>query len=82
MRLDLLSILGLSRSGLQNNKDGTPIVSGGNNGGEITEKVRKVKFQDKPETMQPQTIINHGGSGGRQLVPGLLLVQQENSGRC
>lgn len=71
-------MLGLSRAGSPK-KDGSPVILSVVNG-ETMEKTRKVKFQDKHETMSVQS-TNHGGSGGRQLVPGLLLVQQENSGK-
>lgn len=52
-----------------------------NNNLEINEKPRKVTFQESTETLKPATpTTNQGGSAGRQLVPGLLLMQQENKG--
>lgn len=54
-----------------------------NNNPEIIEKPRKVTFQETPETLKPPPATptpTQGGSAGRQLVPGLLLMQQENKG--
>lgn len=54
-----------------------------NNNPEMNEKPRKVTFQESPETLKPPVSVpstNQGGSAGRQLVPGLLLMQQENKG--
>lgn len=62
-----------------------PSPSSENNNSENNEKPRKVTFQESPETLKPATptpttTTNQGGSAGRQLVPGLLLMQQENKG--
>lgn len=50
----------------------------------VNDKPRKVTFQDSVETVQTTTppITSHhttGGTAGRQLVPGLLLVHKEPS---
>lgn len=44
--------------------------------------MRRVKFQDgsKSTNIPTKASNNNGGSAGRQLVPGLLLVQQDNKG--
>uniref|UniRef100_A0A1L8DW07 Putative staufen n=1 Tax=Nyssomyia neivai TaxID=330878 RepID=A0A1L8DW07_9DIPT len=44
-------------------------------GGGAQEKGKKVSFQER----QPE-VTNPGGSAGRQLVPGLLLMQQKDGG--
>lgn len=78
--IDLLKILNLCET-LSPTRD-TSSNKSQNNGKVVNtpvEKCRKVTFQDKPETMQIPSIAP-GGSAGRQLVPGLLLMQQEKSG--
>lgn len=46
------------------------------------EKTKSVKFQDSTKTtnVSSKPVTNQGGSAGRQLVPGLLLVQQDSKG--
>lgn len=46
------------------------------------EKTRRAKFQDTPKTtsVSNKVVPNQGGTAGRQLVPGLLLVQQDSKG--
>lgn len=51
-------------------------------GSDQSEKARRVKFQDSSKSTNATTKVttNQGGTAGRQLVPGLLLVQQDNKG--
>ncbi|XP_037034840.1 double-stranded RNA-binding protein Staufen homolog 2 isoform X1 [Bradysia coprophila] len=44
------------------------------------EKTKSVKFQDSSKTtnISNKVVTNQGGTAGRQLVPGLLLVQQDS----
>lgn len=51
-------------------------------GSEQSEKSRRVKFQDssKSTNVSNKVTTNQGGTAGRQLVPGILLVQQDSKG--
>lgn len=46
-----------------------------------SEKPKRVKFQDKTPTVTNKVVSNQGGTSGRQLAPGLLLVQQDSKGK-
>ncbi|XP_076262696.1 double-stranded RNA-binding protein Staufen homolog 2-like isoform X2 [Rhynchophorus ferrugineus] len=68
----LLTDLGYSNTKplqVKNNKDDQNINQ--------ADKSRKVTFEEKHD---PQPAQNVGGSGGRQLVPGVLLVTEQNAG--
>lgn len=57
-------------------------VSSTKTGSEQNEKARRVKFQDcSKSTTVSNKVSNQGGIGGRQLAPGLLLVQQDGKGK-
>lgn len=47
------------------------------------DKAKRVKFQDasKGTNATNKVVTNQGGTGGRQLAPGLLLVQSDSKGK-
>lgn len=76
---DLLISLGYAVRGSPN-RDAMAVKSSSDQ----SEKARRVKFQDSSKTtnvLNKVVVANQGGSAGRQLVPGLLLVQQDSKGR-
>lgn len=74
---DLLIALGYAVRGSPN-RDAMAVKSSSDQ----NEKTRRAKFQDTPKTtsVSNKVVSNQGGTGGRQLVPGLLLVQQDSKG--
>lgn len=76
---DLLIQLGYAVRGSPN-RDTVTVKSSSS---DQNEKARRVKFQDssKATTVLNKVAANQGGSAGRQLVPGLLLVQQDSKGK-
>lgn len=77
---DLLISLGYAVRGSPN-RDTVTVKSASSS--DQNEKSRRVKFQDSSKTTPALTkvVSNQGGSAGRQLVPGLLLVQQDSKGK-
>lgn len=76
---DLLILLGYGPTPSIKKENNAPNTL--ESGTTVTEKPRKVTFQENPETVRSPTPphTSTGGSAGRQLVPGLLLVHTENS---
>lgn len=74
---NLLTLLGFCRTNSPN-QDALSIRS--NN--ETIDNCRKVTFSEHSETVPVPSSASTGGSAGRQLVPGLLLVQQDKKGYC
>ncbi|KAJ8950336.1 hypothetical protein NQ318_021196 [Aromia moschata] len=76
----LLAELGYNNTGTNNAKpvvksEKEPEIAPSNTS---CDKGRKVTFVE--ETQEPQPSQSVGGSGGRQLVPGVLLVTEQNAG--
>lgn len=73
---DLLSLLGFCRTVSPTIEGVMPSATA-----ESLEKCRKVTFSEQSEVVAAAAgPPAQGGSAGRQLVPGLLLMQQENKG--
>jgi len=71
----LLQLLGYSRPSLQPNK---PAIK--SNEGEKQEKGKKLTFVDEVGSQLESLDLGRGG-GGRQLVPGLLYIDNDNNGQ-
>merc|ERR1719412_2941293 len=73
----LLQLLGYSRPSLQPNK---PAIK--SNEGEKQEKGKKLTFVDEVGSqLESLDLGRGGGGGGRQLVPGLLYIDNDNNGQ-
>lgn len=76
----LLDKLGYLNNTTHNNVAKPALKTEKDNDSTTNEKGRKVTFVEEKQENQSAQIQSIGGSGGRQLVPGVLLVTEQTSG--